>query len=95
MPSYRVVLTIGALRPGVAPQRILPIAADAARELTIVEANDLAVVAGEARITVRFEAEDAELALQIGEHVVAVTGSSAEVLRAIVTERVGGAWVRR
>jgi len=95
VPSYRVVLTIGALRPSVAPQRILPIAADAARELTIVEASDLAVVAGEARITVRFEAEDAELALQIGEHVVAVTGGSAEVLRAIVTERVGGAWVRR
>ena len=95
MPSFRVVMTIGALRPGVAPQRILPIAADAARELTAVEASDLAVVAGEARITVRFEAEDAELAVQIGEHVADVTSRSAQVLAARITERVRGAWLAR
>ena len=58
MPSYRVVLTVGALAPGVQPPDVLPTAADAARELVTVEAYDVGVVSGEARLTVRFTADD-------------------------------------
>jgi hypothetical protein len=92
VPDYRVTLSIGALRPGVAPDTVLPTASAAASELTMVEASDLAIVAGEARIRVRFEAEDGELATQIADHVAAVTQTVAEVARYSVTERVKGRW---
>jgi hypothetical protein len=87
-----VTMVIGALRPGVLPQSVLPAAAAAASELTTVEASDLAIVAGSARVTVRFAAEDAELARQIGEHVVAATGELAETQRWQITERVKSRW---
>jgi hypothetical protein len=92
MPSFRVTMVIGALRNGVQPQSVLPAAAAAAEGLATVEASDLAIVAGTARITVRFTAEDAELARQIGEHVVAATGELAETQRWQVTERVKSRW---
>ena len=92
MPSYRITMTIGALKPGVAPDSVLPAAADAAREFCTVEAADVGIVAGMPRVTVRFTADDAELALQVGRHVVAVTGMAAEPLAWKVTERVGGRW---
>jgi len=92
MPSFRVTLTVGLLRPGVDPSSIVPAAAAAARMLTTVEASDLAVVSGTARVTVRFIAEDAELARQIGEHVASQTAQSAAVDAWKVTERVGARW---
>jgi hypothetical protein len=92
MPSFRVTLTVGLLRPGVDPSSIVPAAAAAARTLTTVEASDLAVVSGAARVTVRFTAEDAELAHQIGEYVASQTSRSANVDAWKVTERVGARW---
>jgi hypothetical protein len=92
MPSFRVTMVIGALRRGVLPQAVLPAAAAAAEGLATVEASDLAIVAGTARITVRFTAEDAEIAKQIGEHVVAATGELAETQRWQITERVKSRW---
>ena len=38
VPSYRVIMVVGALRPGVDPAGVLPAAADAARELGAREA---------------------------------------------------------
>jgi hypothetical protein len=93
MPDFRVTMIIGALRPGVAPTAVLPAAKAAAGELTLVEASDLAVVSGEARITIRFESDDDELAAQIAEHVVAVTSGVAEIARHRTTRRVGPRWV--
>lgn len=92
MPSFRVTMTIGALRPGVAPEQVLPLASAAAAQLTTVEASEVAVVSGAARLTVRFTADDAELALQIGRHVVEKTGTVAEARAFAVTERVRGRW---
>lgn len=93
MPSYRVVMSIGALQPGVRPDAVLPAAASAAAQLTTVEASDLAVVAGQARATVRFTADDGDSALAIGDHVVASTRAVAEPLSWLVTERVKGRWL--
>ena len=97
MPDYRVTMTIGALRAGVAPAAVLPAAKAAAAELTMVEAADLTVVAGVARIVIRFESDDAELANQIADYVVTVTRDSVEVPLFAVTERSRGRWfsVRR
>jgi hypothetical protein len=92
MPSFRIAFAVGTLRAGVDPASVLPAAAAAARELTIVEASDLGVVAGTARITVRFTAEGGDLARQIGDHVVAQVTQLAALSGIRVTERVGGRW---
>lgn len=92
MPSYRITVTIGALRPGVEPPSVLPAAARAAAELTTVEASDLGIVSGMPRITVRFTADDAETAQSIAAHVVSVVSTLAEPLAATMTERVKGRW---
>ena len=93
MPSFRVQLEIGALAPGVAPDRVLPAAAQAAAELAELEASDLTVVSGAPRAIVRFAVDDPELAEQVARHVVAATSKSAEVRRWRVTKRVRGNWV--
>lgn len=85
-------MTIGMLRPGISPDRVLPAAADAAADLTTVEAADLGIVAGSPRITIRFTADDPELAGQLGEHIAAATDAAAEVLSWKVSERVTGRW---
>lgn len=85
-------MTVGMLRGATPPDRVLSTAADAARELTTVEAADLGIVAGAPRITIRFTADDAELALQLGSHVAAATDAAAEVLQWKVTERVKSRW---
>jgi hypothetical protein len=93
MPSYRVTMTLGALVSGVDPSAVLPLAVQAARELAVVEASDVSVVAGSARATVRFTIDSNELALQIGEHVAQVTATCVEVRAVTVLERVGGRWM--
>jgi hypothetical protein len=92
MPSFRVTMTIGMLRAGIDPATIVPRAAAAGRERTTVEAADLAVVSGSARVTIRFTADSDDAALPIAQHVVAGAREAAEVLSALVTRRVGGRW---
>ncbi|TFB93673.1 MULTISPECIES: hypothetical protein [Cryobacterium] len=93
MPSFRIEMTIGAVKPGVAPQSVLPAAAAAAAALTTVEASDLAVVAGAARATVRFSADDPSDALRIGHAVLVATGRVADPQSWRVTERIRGRWL--
>lgn len=93
MPSFRITLTVGALRDGVTPESVVPTAARAAAEMATVEASELAVVAGEARVIVRFSADDPAEALRIGVHVRAVTADVAQLLGARVTERVRSRWL--
>jgi len=95
MPSFRVTMTIGSLRGSTPPDRVLPTAAAAAARLTTVEASSLNVVAGSARITIRFTAEAAGEALIVGRQVVCATGAVAEVISSVVTERVKGRWYTR
>ena len=92
VPSFRITLIIGALRPGVAPDSVLPHLAAAAAELTTVEASDLAVVAGSPRAIVRFTADDAPMALRIGDHVLAAARTRVEPVSWQVTERVKARW---
>jgi hypothetical protein len=92
MPSFRITMIIGSLRPGVAPDSVLPCAAAAAAELTTVEASDLAVMSGSARATVRFTADDPAMALRVGHHVLAATQARAETVSWQVTERVKARW---
>lgn len=92
MPSYRVTIGIGRLAPGVSPDTVLPTAAAAAAELAVVEASDLAVVAGAPRITVRFTEDNDAAALGVGSHVVDRTARVADPLTWAVTVREKGRW---
>ncbi|WP_431245254.1 hypothetical protein [Leifsonia xyli] len=95
MPSFRVIVPVGRLRPGVDPRSIEPAAADAAREQAVVEASSVDVVAGEARLTVRFTGDDVRSAIRVAEHTIARIETLAETGDWRVTERVGGRWFRR
>jgi hypothetical protein len=92
MPSFRVTVTIGALRPGVDPESVLPFAAAAAARSAVVEASDLAVVRGAARILVRYTADDVDAGWRIGSGVVRELASVAEPAAWVVTVRDGGRW---
>ncbi|BDZ48922.1 hypothetical protein GCM10025867_11630 [Frondihabitans sucicola] len=94
MASYRITLSVGRLAPAVAPDAVLPAAAAGAATLTTVEARDVAVVRGEARITVRYTADDDHTAARVADAVAAATSPLAEVTRAALTRRDGGRWVR-
>jgi hypothetical protein len=93
VPSYRVTLVVGLLHPGTDPAAVLPAAADAARALARVEAHDLAVVAGEARVHVRYLALGDAGARRVGHRVVERVRDLAEVRRTTVARRDGPRWV--
>ena len=95
MPSFRVTVAIGTLRAGVRPDAVLPAAAEAAAERTVVEASSVDVVAREARLTVRFTADGVDEAIAVAEHTVDRLAADAQTGRWSVTERVGGRWFRR
>jgi len=90
--SYRIALGVGYLRPGVAPDAVLPAAADAARRSTTVESFDLAVVRGEARIDVRFTAEGNDEAVGIARRVHAAVAALAGVTAPELSRRYGPRW---
>lgn len=92
MPSYRARAAVGLLRPGVAAPDVLPQAVDVAQGLTVVEAFDVAVVRGEARVTVRYEADDDQSARRIGWAVLARLDELADISGRSVTRRYGARW---
>ncbi|NKY39376.1 hypothetical protein [Cellulomonas septica] len=94
MPSYRVRAAVGMLRPGVAAPDVLPEAVAVARARTAVEAHDVEVVRGEARVTVRYEADDDQAARQIGWAVLARLDELAEISGRSLTRRFGARWYR-
>ncbi|WP_445441835.1 hypothetical protein [Clavibacter sp. km1a] len=94
MPSYRITMTVGALRPGTDPASVLPAAAAEATRVATLEANDIQVIRGEPRLTVRFTAEDDPAAERIAAAVRARTAELVDVPRASITRRDGGAWTR-
>lgn len=93
MPSYRVIMRVGLLRPGVRPEQVEPAAVGAARREAFVESSGLTLVRGRPRLTVRFTGEDDEQAKRIGRRVVQATGRLAQVEGAEVRLRRGGQWV--
>jgi hypothetical protein len=94
VPSYRITMTVGRLRPGVDPAEVLPAAAAEAARVATLEANDLEVVRGEPRLTVRFTAEDDPAAERIAADVRTRTTQLVDVPRASITRRDGGSWTR-
>ena len=54
MPSYRTIMTVTTLAPGRAPEEV----EQAARAVTRLESWDIAIAAGQPRVTARFTAVD-------------------------------------
>ncbi|SFN84082.1 hypothetical protein SAMN05216219_2317 [Mycetocola miduiensis] len=92
MPSFRVTVTIGALLPGVEPESVVPFAAAAAARSAVVEASDLAVVRGAARVIVRYTADDVGAGWLVGSDVVRRLAAIAEPAGWAVTVGDGGRW---
>lgn len=92
MPSYRVTLAVGLLHPGADPEAVLPAAAAAARALTTVEAYDVGVVRGEARVTVRFLADTDAAAHTVADAVEAGVRARAATSGGRLTRRWGARW---
>ncbi|MBX9246942.1 hypothetical protein ICW40_19305 [Actinotalea ferrariae] len=92
MPSYRAVLAVGRLAPGTDPATVLPAAVAAARAVVEVEAWDVGVVRGEARATVRYVADDDDLALGVARRVRAHVAPLADVVSLDVSRRYGPRW---
>ncbi|MBF0689396.1 MAG: hypothetical protein IR158_16730 [Cellulomonas sp.] len=92
MPSYRVTASVGLLRPGTSAPDVLPEAVAAARALTTVEAFDVGVVRGAARVTVRFEADDDRSARRVGWAVIERLDELAETTDGHLTRRYGNRW---
>ncbi|MFH5824813.1 hypothetical protein [Georgenia sp. AZ-5] len=94
MPSYRVTVPVGNLRAGVAPEGVLPAAADAAGALMTVEARDVAIVRGEALVRVRFAADDDGDADHVAARVTAAVRRRATAGQARLECRAGSRWRR-
>jgi hypothetical protein len=94
VPSYRITMTVGALRAGADPAAVLPAAAAEAARIATLEANDIQVVRGEPRLTVRFTGDDDAAAERIAGAVRARTAELVDVPRATITRRDGGVWTR-
>lgn len=101
MPSFRAVQEITDVRPGRRPEEVLSAAAEACEASGhVVEARDLEVIAGRARIWVRFTVpetssteEDVE-AWEVADEICAGVRRVAFAGVAQPFRRVGGRWVR-
>jgi hypothetical protein len=93
MPSYRFTATVGMLRPGVAAASVLPTLTTDARSLAIVEASNVSVVAGKARLVIRFTGEDDPDAVSIAEGIAGFALELVELHEIGLTRRAKQAWI--
>lgn len=92
MPSYRVRANVGLLRPGTSAPDLLPDAVAFARTLVTVEASDVEVVRGRARVTVRYQADDDPSARRAGWAILHRLDELAEIDGRQLTRRFGNRW---
>ena len=90
MPSYRTILTIGALAPGSAPSDVERAARDAVVATTTLEAFQVDVVRGEPRVTIRFTGADDGEARSVHERTTAAVRRVACAPRAVLAKVVSG-----
>jgi len=90
MPSYRTILTIGALAPGRAPLDVERAARDAVEATTILEAFQIDVVRGEPRVTVRFTGRTTARLAPSTDRTTAAVRQVASTPRAVLAKVVSG-----
>ncbi|MGO2533856.1 MULTISPECIES: hypothetical protein [Micrococcaceae] len=98
MPSFRAQLNILSLRPGNRPEAVMDAAVASLAERHHVEANQLDIVAGIPRITLRFtvEEEEYDADLRAARAAAALMRAAVEEVaatqRLVVLRRVRGRW---
>jgi hypothetical protein len=92
VPSYRVTVAVGLLRPGTAAPELLPELVRVAGGTTVVESSDLAVVRGRARVTVRFLDDDDAAARRTAWAVLTRADELAETSDPRFVRRFGARW---
>lgn len=90
MPSYRSILTIGALRPGHGPQAVEDAARSAVTAFTTLESFRVDVVSGEPRVTIRFTGADDGEAREVHARTTTAVREVASAPRAVLTKVVSG-----
>lgn len=97
MPSFRLELEIGRLRPGHDPNEVMDTAQDALGDFH-VDATDIAVTAGTPRILLRFSVPDSSVAEenQVARLAAVHTRDAVDVVASTgqlwVLRRTGGRW---
>lgn len=92
MPSYRLILTVGALAPGVQPESVLPSAAEHLGGYANVESFDLRISRGVPQLVLRYTGEDRAVALDAALRGLQGIRGLVEVTRYEVLQRVHGRW---
>lgn len=92
MPSYRLILNVGALGQGVRADALLPAARAAVAEHALVEHAEVGIRAGAAELTVRFLADDPRAAHAVAEAALPGIRPLAEIPTWRITHRVGTRW---
>ena len=90
MPSYRSILTIGALRPGHGPQAVEDAARSAVTASTTLESFQVDVVSGAPRVTVRFTGTDDTDAREVHDRTTTAVRKVAAAPRAVLAKVVSG-----
>ncbi|WP_435300050.1 hypothetical protein [Timonella sp. A28] len=94
MPSYRLILAVGNIRPGIPAQDVLPKAAQALSEHANVEAFDLRINKNRPELVLRFTATDRTEALHAATAGQRKIQSIIEIKTATTLQRVHGRWER-
>ncbi|WP_172120988.1 FMN-dependent dehydrogenase [Actinomyces faecalis] len=90
MPSYRTILTIGALAVGRDPLDVERAARRAVEASTTLESFQVDVVRGEPRVTIRFTGADDGEARSVHERTTAAVRQVANAPRAVLAQVVSG-----
>lgn len=90
MPSYRTIVTIGALMPGRSPQEVEQRARAVVGQHTTLEAFQIDVVAGQPRVTIRFTGVDDEQAREVHRALLDALTEVANLPRAVLAKVVSG-----
>ncbi len=97
MPSYRAQLNILGLRPGNGPEAVMDTAVNSLATGHHVDANQLDVIGGVPRITVRYTVEDEggpdSRAIDSAAAMRAAVENVAVTEKLVVLRRTGGRWI--
>lgn len=92
MPSYRLIVSVGNLKPSVEPDQILTGAAKDLGRYANVEAFDVRISRGVPQLVLRYTAPDRNVALDAALRTVPHLEARSHITKTQVLQRVHGRW---